>query len=143
MSIQESQVPLPAPPTGVSIVIAEHEYNPENGHYEPSIRAIPLTANLLAPAAVGPFGPAIVANTTIWYYHFVFANTIGAAETITLTEPGGLTYIVEVPQNTTLVITSTPDAPLFMARIAGAVVNTTLLGSTGAGTMVTAAYVVK
>jgi len=144
MSIrQDPQETLPAPPTGVALVTAEHEYNPENGHYEPSIRDIPRTADLQAPLAVAVFGPPIVANTTIWYYHFVFAETSGAPEMITLTNPAGDTYIVNLAANQTLVITSTPDAPLFMSRIVGAVVNTMIVGSTGAGTMVTAAYVVK
>jgi len=139
MSIQETQVPLPAPPTGVALVIAEHEYNPENGHYEPSIRGLPLNVNLQAPAVAAAF-LAVVANAPVWFYHFVFANTIAAVETITLTEPGGNTYIVEVPANTTVTLISNPDAPLFMSRTAG---NITLLGSTGAGTFVTATYVVK
>ena len=139
MSVQETQVPLPAPPTGVALVIAEHEYNPENGHYEPSIRGVPLNVNAVAPAVAGAF-LAVAANAPVWFYHFVFANTLGAVETITLTEPGGNTYIVTVPANTTVTLVSNPDAPLFMSRTAG---NITILGTVGAGTQVTAAYVVK
>ena len=139
MSIQEAQVPLPAPPTGVALIIAEHEYNPENGHYEPSIRGVPLNVNAVAPAVAGAF-LAVVANAPVLFYHFVFANPIAAVETITLTEPGGNTYIVEVPANNTVTLVSTPDAPLFVSRVAG---NFTILGSSGAGTQVTAAYVVK
>jgi len=139
MSVQETQVPLPAPPTGVALVIAEHEYNPENGHYEPSIRGLPLNVNAVAPAVAGAF-LAVAANAPVWFYHFVFANTLGAVETITLTEPGGNTYIVTVPANTTVTLVSNPDAPLFMSRTVG---NITILGTVGAGTQVTAAYVVK
>jgi len=139
MSVQETQVPLPAPPTGVALVIAEHEYNPENGHYEPSIRGVPLNVNAVAPAVAGAF-LAVAANAPVWFYHFVFANTLGAVETITLTEPGGNTYIVTVPANTTVTLVSNPDAPLFMSRTVG---NITILGTVGAGTQVTAAYVVK
>ena len=138
MSIQESQVPLPAPPTGVALVIAEHEYNPENGHYEPSIRGVPLNVNLLSPLAAAAF-LAVAANTAVWFYHFVFANTGGAAVTVTLAEPGGNTYIVEVPANQTVQMISNPDAPLFVSRVAG---NITLLG-TIATVQVTATYVVK
>ena len=43
MAVNEAQVPLPAPPTGAAIVFTEHVYNPENGHYEPSIRGVPLS----------------------------------------------------------------------------------------------------
>lgn len=139
MAVNETQVPLPAPPTGAAIVFTEHVYNPENGHYEPSIRGVPLNVNAVAPAAAGAF-LVVVANAPVWFYHFVFANPIAAVETITLTEQGGNTYIVEVPANQTITIVSTPDAPLFMSRTAGAI---TILGSTGAGTQVTAAYVVK
>jgi len=139
MSVQESQTPLPPPPTGVALIIAEHEYNPENGHYEPSIRGVPLNVNLQAPLAAAAF-LAVAANAPVWFYHLVFANTIAAAETITLTEPGGNTYIVHLAGNTTMAMISTPDAPLFVSRTAG---NIMLLGSTGAGTMVTATYVVK
>ena len=139
MAVVETQVPLPAPPTGVALVIAEHEYNPENGHYEPPIRGLPLNVNLAAPAVAAAF-LAVVANAPVWFYHFVFANPIAAVETITLVEPGGNTYIVEVPANQTITIVSTPSAPLFVSRTAG---NITLLGSTGAGTQVTATYVVK
>ena len=139
MSIQEAQVPLPAPPTGVAIVTAQHEYNPENGHYEPSIRGLPLNVNAVAPLAAAAF-LVVVANAPVWFYHFVFANTGGAAETITLTEAGGNTYIVEVPANNTVQMISTPDAPLFVSRTAG---NITIAGSVGAVTQVTATYVVK
>lgn len=138
MSVQEAQVPLPAPPTGVSLVIAEHEYNPENGHYEPPIRGLPLNVNLLAPLAAAAF-LAVVAGAPVWFYHFVFANTGAAVETVTLTEPGGNTYIVEVPANQTVNMISTPSAPLFVSRTAG---NITLLGDVGT-TQVTATYVVK
>ena len=67
-------------------------------------------------------------------------NTGGAVETITLAEPGGNTYIVEVPANQTITLISTPDAPLFVSRTAG---NILLAGDIGAVTQVTAAYVVK
>jgi len=60
-------------------------------------------------------------------------------ETVTLAEPGGNTYIVEIPANLTVVLISTPDAPLFVSRTAG---NITLLGDVGT-TQVTATYVVK
>lgn len=139
MAVVEAQVPLPAPPTGIAIVFARHEYNPENGHYEPAIRGLPLNVNAVAPLAPGAF-LAVVANAPVWFYAFVFANTGGAVETITLTEPGGNTYIVEVPANQTVTITSTPSAPLFVSRTAG---NITIGGSVGALTQVTATYVVK
>jgi hypothetical protein len=139
MSVNESQVPLPAPPTGVALITAQHEYNPENGHYEPSIRGVPLNVNAVAPAVAAAF-LAVAANTAVWFYHFVFANTGGAVETITLTEPGGNTYIVEVPANNTITIVSNPNAPLFVSRTAG---NIAIIGTVGALTQVTAAYVVK
>ena len=139
MAIVETQVPLPAPPTGAAIVFTEHVYNPENGHYEPSLRAVPLNVNLQAPAVAAAF-LAVVANAPVWFYHLVFAETAGAAEIITLTEPGGNTYIVNLAANQTITLISTPDAPLFVSRVAG---NIMLLGSTGAGTFVTATYVVK
>ena len=138
MAVVESQVPLPAPPTGVALVLTEHVYNPENGHYEPSIRGLPLNVNLLSPLVVAAF-LAVAANTAVWFYHFVFANTGGAVVTVTLAEPGGNTYIVEVPANQTVTMISNPDAPLFVSRAVG---NITLLG-TIATVQVTATYVVK
>jgi len=138
MAVVETQVPLPAPPTGAAIVFTEHVYNPENGHYEPSIRGLPLNVNLLSPLVAANF-LAVAANTAVWFYHFVFANIGGAAVTVTLAEPGGNTYIVEVPANNTVTLVSTPDAPLFVSRAVG---NITLLG-TIATVQVTATYVVK
>ena len=141
MAVNETQVPLPAPPTGVSVIIAEHEYNPENGHYEPSIRGLPLNAAILSGTLAAPTVLlAVVANAPVWIYAWVFANNNAAIQACVVTEPGGNTYTLEIPADTTYFVTSNPDAPLFMSRTAG---NITV-GSTLAGAVtVTAAYVVK
>lgn len=140
MSVTEVQVPLPPPPTGVALVIAEHEYNPESGHYEPPLRDVPRNANVVA--AVAPGGQLIAGVTPaapVWIYHLVFANA-GAAEIVTLTRPDdGITYVVAVPANLTTVIVSTPQAPLFVSRGTG---NIMAVGAAGNVT-VTATYVVK
>lgn len=136
----ESQVTLPDPPTGAAIVEAQHEYNPETGHYEPIFRNLPLNANLLAPLVAAAIIPGVTAAAPVWIYAMVFANTGGAVETCTLAEPGGNTYIVEIPANQTVTITGNArDAPLFVSRAAG---NITLLGDAGT-TQVTLSYVVK
>lgn len=141
MAIAESQVTLPPPPTGVTgTVDALHVYNPESGHYEPIFRGPPLNANLLAPVAPAVAIIAVVANAPVWIYHMVFANTGGAVVTVTLAEPGGNTYIVQVPANDTLVIQGNAlSDPLFMSTAAG---NITVVG-TAATVQVTLSYVVK
>jgi len=144
MSVQESQVPLPDPPTGVALIIAEHEYNPENGHYEPPIRGVPLNAS--ADCGITPATNPLIAvalGAPVWIYHLVFANTGGAIETVVLTEPGPLanTYTVQVPANTTMAMISTPSAPLFVSRVAAA--GNITAQSTAGTTTVTVTYVVK
>lgn len=130
MAVVETQVPLPDPPTGVALVLAEHDYNPENGHYEPPLRARPLNASIASGTLAAPAVLlAVAAGVTLWIYHIVLANTSAAAETCVITEPGGNTYTVEVPANLTVVVTSTPDAPLFMARNALAVAANITFGS--------------
>lgn len=145
MSVEDVQIPLPDPPTGVALVTTEHVYNPESGHYEPPLRTRPLNASipsgtLAAPAAL----LAVVAGVPVWIYHIVLANTSAAAETCVITEPGGNTYTVEVPPNTvdhpTLVITSTPDAPLFVSRTAG---NITFGSDVATSVTATITYVTK
>jgi len=147
MSIQESQAGLPAPPTGVALVIAEHEYNPENGHYEPPLRAQPLNAwiasgTLAAPAIL----LALAAGVRVWVYHIVLANTSGGNETCVITGPEAVpnTYTVEVPQNTTVIVTSTPDAPVFVARVPAAAAGNITFGSDILGAVTaTITYVTK
>ena len=98
MAVVETQVPLPDPPTGVALVLAEHGYNPENGHYEPPLRARPLNASIASGTLAAPAVLlAVAAGVTLWIYHIVLANTSAAAETCVITEPGGNTYTVEVP----------------------------------------------
>lgn len=142
MSVTEVQVPLPDPPTGIALVLTEHVYNPENGHYEPPLRARPQNASIPSGTLVAP-NPllAVVAGTPIWIYHIVLANVSGAAETCVLAETGGgNTYTVEVPANQTVIVTSTPDAPLFMSRAAGAF----MFGSdVAASVVITITYVTK
>jgi len=140
MSIQEAQTPLPAPPTGASMITALHEYNPENGHYEPSIRGFPRNVDAVAPLQSTAF-LLVVANAPVWFYHFVFANSTATAEDVALTEPGGNVYRVTVPADDSITIVSTPSAPLFVCRTAG---NIMINGAPAGGAIrVTAAYVVK
>ena len=141
MSIQESQVPLPAPPTGVALVIAEHEYNPENGHYEPSIRGLPLNADILSGTLAAPTTLlTMVANAPVWIYALAIANNNAAVQQCVITEFGGNTYIVDIPASSTYFVVSNPDAPIFISRTAGIMT----VGSTLAGSInVTATYVVK
>jgi len=149
MSIrQDPQVPLPDPPTGVAVVIAEHDYNPENGHYEPPLRNRPLNAaiasgTLAAPAVLLAIA-AVAAGVRLWIYHIVLANTSVAIETCVITEPSGNTYTVEIPASTTVIVTSTPEAPVFVARTAAATAGNITFGSDVA-TSVTATitYVAK
>ncbi len=138
MAINEAQVPLPTPPTGVDETQAVHPFNPENGHYQPSLLNGPQNVNQLAPLVAAAF-LAVAANTAVWFYAFVFANTQAVAVDVTLTEPGGNTYIVTVPGDDTVTITSTPEAPLFVSRTAG---NITII-ATIATVQVTATYTVK
>jgi len=122
-------------------VYAEHRYNPVNGFYEPISRTPPLNANLVTPLVAGNLIVGIVAANPVWIYMVTLANTGGAVETVTLTEPGGNTYILQIPGNTTLVVQSpTPDQPLLMSTAAG---NLTLVGTVGAATFCTVAYYVK
>ena len=140
MSIVEAQTPLPAPPTGMDETIAVHSFNPENGFYEPAAKTPPLNANIAITNIAQNLIVGIVAATPVWIYHMVFANTTAAARTITLTEPGGNTYIMVIPANNTVVVVSTPDAPLFMSRTAG---NLTVIGDAALSGNITIAYIVK
>lgn len=141
MSVTEIQIPLPDPPTGVALVITEHEYNPESGHYEPPLRDRPLTASatVTVPPAAAALLLTVGAGAPVWIYHLVLANE-GGNERVTITETGGNTYIVDVPLNDTVVIVSTPQAPIFVSRVAGPI---TVVGNAGGNIRVTAMYVIK
>lgn len=151
MSIrQDPQVPLPGPPTGVALVITEHGYNPETGHYEPPLRTRPENASIDSGTLAAPTNLIIFAagDRPVWIYHIVLANTGNTVQTCEITEPGGNVYTVELPANTldhpTAIITSTPDAPLFVARPAAAVVSNLQFGSTTLGQVTaTITYVAK
>ena len=120
--------------------IAVHDYNPENGFYEPHAKTPPLNANIAITNAAQNLIVGILAATPVWIYHMVFANNTAAVRTITLTEPGGNTYIMVIPANTTTVILSTLDAPLFRSTAAG---NLTVVGDAALSGNITIAYVVK
>ena len=138
MAVQEAQVPVPVPPTGVDEHSTLHEFNPETGHYEPPLKNGVLNANLLSPLAAAAF-IAVTATARPWIYYLTLANVAGAVVTVTLAEPGGNTLIVQVPANDTVILRSTPDAPIFVSRTVG---NITLLG-TLATVQVTATYTNK
>ena len=104
------------------------------------VKNAPLNAGIAVTLVAANLIIGIVAATPVWIYHMVIANTTAAARTFTLTEPGGNTYIVEVPANNTVVINSTPDAPLFVSRTAG---NLTVVGDATPSGNVTIAYIVK
>ena len=138
MAIVEAQVPLPVPPTGVDEHSTLHEFNPESGHYEPPLKNGVLNASLLSPLVAAAF-IAVTAAARPWIYYLTLANVAGAVVTVTLAEPGGNTLIVQVPANDTVILRSTPDAPIFVSRTVG---NITLLG-TIATVQVTATYTNK
>ena len=138
MSVTEVQTPLPVPPTGHDDTITIHPFNPESGHYEPSLKNVPLNVNALAGLVAAAF-LAVTAAARPWFYYFVFANTGAAVGTVTLTEPGGNTLIVEIPANLTVTLPSNPDAPIFVSRTAG---NITIVSDV-ATVQVTATYVMK
>lgn len=140
MSIIEAQVPLPAPPTGMDRVYARHKYNPENGFYEPSLRNPPQNAGLPVTNVAQNLGPVLALLNPMWIYHMVFANNTAAVRTYTLTEPGANTYVVVVPTNNSVVLISTPDAPLFKSTAGG---NLTVVGDAALSGNVTIAYVIK
>ena len=136
--INEQQTPLPVPPTGIDTTITDHHFNPESGHYEPLLKNLPLNANLLAPLVAANF-IAVTATARPWIYYLTLANVAGAVVTVTLAEPGGNTLIVQVPANDTVILRSTPDAPIFVSRTVG---NITLV-ATIATVQVTATYTNK
>lgn len=140
MSIVEAQTPLPVPPTGHDLTIVEHTYNPHSGFNEPLVKNAPLNANIAVNAVAQVLIAGLVAANPAWIYHIVIANTTGAVRLYTLAEPGGNTYIVNVAANTTLVILSTPAAPLFRSTAAG---NITIQGDAAPSGNITIAYVTK
>lgn len=117
-AINEAQTPLPVPPTGVDTTITEHDFNPENAHYEPLLKNGPQNAVALATPVVANFIP-VTATARPWIYYILLANTGGVAGTVILAEPGGNTLTVEVPANLTVIVPSTPEAPIFVSRTAG------------------------
>ena len=124
----------------MDLVTAEHKFNPENGFYEPSAKTPPLNAGIAVTNAAQNLIVGILVATPVWIYHMVFANNTAAVRTYTLTEPGANTYIMVVPANTTVVIVSTPDAPLFKSTAAG---NLTVVGDAALSGNITIAYIVK
>lgn len=140
MSVIETQTPLPTPPTGVHIITSEHVFNPHSGHYEPRVKNVPMTAGLAVTNAAQPLILGLVVANPAWIYHMVFSNNTAGIITYTLTEPGGMTYIVTVPANNSIVIVGTPDAPLFRSTGAG---NLIVVGSALASGNITIAYVIK
>ena len=140
MSIVEAQTPLPAPPTGMDLVTAEHKFNPHTGFYEPSLKTVPLNAGIAVTNAAQNLIVGLALANPAWIYHMVFANNTAGVITYTLTEPGGNTYIVVVPANNTVVVVGTVEAPLFRSTAAG---NLTVVGSAAASGFITVAYVVK
>ena len=140
MSVVEAQTPLPAPPTGHDLTLAEHFFNPENGYYEPISKTPPLNANIAVTNAAQNLIVGILAGTSAYIYHIMFTNTTGAAIVYTLTEPSGHTYIVTVPANTSIPVTSLPTAPLLKSVGAG---NLTVVGSAAISGSITIAYIVK
>jgi len=138
MAVQEAQTPLPVPPTGFDTSIVQQEFNAESGHFEPPLKNAPQNISILAPVvAVNIL--AVTATARPWFYYGVFANTGGAAVTVTITEPGGNTLIVQVPANQTVTLASTPTAPIFISRTAG---NINIAGSI-ATVQCTLTYVMK
>jgi len=140
MSVVEAQTPLPTPPTGADGTYARHDFNPENGFNEPLSKTPPQNAGIAVTNAAQNLVAGIIAGTSVWVYHIMFTNTTGAAIIYTLTEPGGNTYIVTVAANTSLPVTSLPNAPLFKTVGAG---NLTVVGSAAISGQVTIAYITK
>jgi len=140
MSVVEAQIPLPTPPTGHDLTYAEHTYNPENGYYEPIMKAAPLNANIAVTNVAQNLIVGLLAATPAWIYHILFANNTAAVRTYTLTEPGGNTYIMVVPANISVPLISTPDAPLFKSTAAG---NLTIVGDAALSGNITVAYIIK
>lgn len=140
MSVVEAQIPLPAPPTGMDLVNAEHGYNPHSGFYEPPLKNVPLTASLAVTAAVQNLVVGVTVANPIWVYSIVYANNTAAGRFINITEPGGQFIIVAAPANTTVALISTPDAPLFRNTAAG---NITVQGDAPLSGAVTITYTTK
>jgi len=124
----------------MDMTYAEHDFNPESGTYEPLLLNRPVNRNIAITNAAQNLIAGIVATNPVWIYHMVFANTTAAVRTITLTEPGGRTYIVVVPANNSIIIVSTPDAPLFRSTAAG---NLTVVGDAVVSGNITVTYAVK
>lgn len=144
MSVTEQQTPLPTPPTGHDQTIVEQTFNPENKHFEPILLALPRNATIASGVLAAPTVLlAVAAGVPVWIYYITLANTSGAAETCVITEPGVLTTLtVEVPANQTVILPSTPNAPIFMSRPAAAG-NITVYSDVLGAVTVTIAYVTK
>ena len=144
MSDNEVNVPLPTPPTGFDTSIVQQEYNPEIGHFEPPLKARPLTASIASGTLAAPNALlAVAAGVVVWVYQIMLANTSAAAETAVITY-GAFTYTVEIPANNSIPIISTPSAPIFFARNATAAAVNMTFGSDVAGAVTaTITYVTK
>ncbi|GAJ08546.1 unnamed protein product, partial [marine sediment metagenome] len=119
--------------------------------YEPPLRAQPLNAWIASGVVAAPAVLlALAAGVRVWVYHIVLANMTANPETCVITGPEAVpnTYTVEVPANTTAnptaIITSTPDAPLFVARVpAAAAGNITFYSDVLGAVTATITYVTK
>lgn len=113
MSVTEVQVTLPAPPTGMALVTALHEYNPLNGHYEPLVKLQTLNDEIAATVAGALLMtvPATVNRRDV--YIIVLSNTGATGDSVTIADAAGTnTITIYVPGYQTIAIVSIPAAPI-------------------------------
>lgn len=126
MSIQEVQGPLMNRPTGMAVVIAEHEYNPLNGFYEPLLHAAPDSATVLAIVAGATLTTVPATVNARYAYILVLSNTGAVGGTVTITDQAGAIMTMFVPANGTIAIVSTPSAPIFQMAVGAVNVTSTI-----------------
>jgi hypothetical protein len=113
--INEQQGSLPVQPKGVDLVIAEHDYNPTNGHYEPELFHAPT--NVLG---IGASGGVLIMTVPLtvnarWIYGLVITDGGSGRDYIQLVDTAGptLKFNIITISGGNYTLMSDPEAPIF------------------------------
>jgi hypothetical protein len=112
----EQQTQLPVQPKGAALIIAIHEYNPANGHYEPAVLNPPSNAIGIGTLSGGPIFLTPANINQRWVYGVIASDGGSGGGVFILMDTLGPTLKFG-PQNVAsggvFSLISTPNAPLF------------------------------
>ena len=113
--VNEQQTSLPPQPKGADLVITEHDFNPENGHYEPELYHAPDSVLGIAQS-----GGAIIFGVPLtvrarWVYGIIATDGGSGLETLIISDVTAGAQKVQAIINSggNFVVMSDPEAPIF------------------------------